>query len=84
MTLVDYRISDAAPDVGEHHHPEEEAWTVIDGELEVWTEDRAYTLTAGEAIVIAPNVPHRVRAIRATHAIVIDSPARHNLPGRAR
>jgi quercetin dioxygenase-like cupin family protein len=81
MTLVDYRISEGAPDVHEHHHPEEEAWTVIDGELKVWIEGEAHTLTTGEAIVIAPNAHHRVQAIRTTHAIVVDSPARHHLPG---
>ena len=28
MTLTSYDIAEVAPDVHEHHHPEEEAWTV--------------------------------------------------------
>lgn len=83
MTLVEYRISEGAPDVHEHHHSEEEAWTVIEGELTVSIEDEPHHLAAGDAIVIPCETLHRVHAARATHAIVIDSPARHQLPGTA-
>ena len=81
MTLVEYWIAEGAPDVHEHHHPEEEGWTVVEGGLTVWVEGVAHTLGGGEAIVIAPNARHRVRALGATRAIVVDSPARRRLPG---
>ena len=81
MTLTEYRIAEGAPEVHEHHHPEEEAWTVIDGDLEVWVDGEPRRLQAGEAIVIPPDTPHRVRALRASHALVIDAPVRRHLPG---
>ena len=53
----------AAPDVHEHHHPQEEAWTVLEGELAVWVDGEERTLGPGEVAVIPPDVRHRVRAL---------------------
>lgn len=81
MTLTCYEIAAGAPDVHEHHHPEEEAWTVIKGHLVIWVDDQEHVLGPGESAVIGSNERHRVDALQPSRALVVDSPARHQLPG---
>jgi quercetin dioxygenase-like cupin family protein len=81
MTLVSYSIDAGAPDVHEHHHPQEEAWSVLEGELAIWVDGEERTLHPGDVAVIPPDVRHRVRALTASRALVVDSPARRALPG---
>jgi quercetin dioxygenase-like cupin family protein len=83
MTAVTYEVADGAPDVHEHHHPEEEIWSVIEGELVIWIDGAQRTLQPGDVAVVPPNVPHRVRASMASRALVVDSPVRRPLPGSA-
>jgi quercetin dioxygenase-like cupin family protein len=81
MTLVSYEIAAGAPEVHEHHHPEEEAWIVIEGRLAVWVDGAERLLGPGDSAVIGAEVPHRVRALERSRALVVDSPARRQLPG---
>jgi quercetin dioxygenase-like cupin family protein len=81
MTLTSYTIAAGAPDVHEHQHPEEEAWTVLEGELALWVDGEECVLRAGDVAVVGPNVRHRVRALGASRALVIDTPPRRPLPG---
>jgi quercetin dioxygenase-like cupin family protein len=83
MTLVSYVIAAGAPEVHEHHHPEEEAWMVIEGELAVWVGGDERILGPGDVAVIASNAHHRVRALRPSRALVVDAPSRRQLPGAA-
>ena len=83
MTLISYVIAADAPDVHEHQHLEEEAWTVIEGELVLWIDGQKRRLRPGDVAVVGANVPHRVRALQASRALVVDSPRRHHLPGTA-
>lgn len=81
MTLTSYAIAAGAPEVHEHHHPEEEAWTVIEGALAISVNGDERVLGPGDTAVISSGARHRVRALRATRALVVDAPARHALPG---
>ena len=81
MTLISYEIMAGAPDVHEHRHPEEEAWIVVEGQLAVWIDGEERLLGPGDSAVIGENVPHRVRALQPTRALVVDSPVRRHLPG---
>lgn len=81
MTVVSYTIAAGAPDVHEHHHPEEEVWSVIEGELVIWIDGEERTLGPGDVVVVPPDVRHRVRASKASRALVVDSPVRRQLPG---
>jgi quercetin dioxygenase-like cupin family protein len=81
MTLTSYEISAEAPDVHEHRHPQEEVWTVIEGRLVVCIEGREHELGPGEFAIVGPYAPHWVRVLQPSRALVIDSPARHQLPG---
>jgi quercetin dioxygenase-like cupin family protein len=81
VTVVTYTIAADAPDVHEHHHPEEEVWSVIEGELVIWIDGEERTLGPGDVAVVAPGVRHRVRASKASRALVVDSPVRRSLPG---
>ena len=84
MTLTSYEIVAGAPDVHEHHHPEEEAWTVIEGSLVIWVDGKERALGPGESAIVGANVRHRVRALQPSRALGVDSPARHQLPGTNR
>lgn len=81
MTLVSYAIAAEAPEVREHHHPEEEVWIIIEGELAIRVDGEERILRPGEGAVIPSHARHWVRALKASRAIVIDSPARRQLPG---
>ena len=81
MTLTSYEIAAGAPDVHEHQHSEEEAWTVIEGHLAIWVDGEEQMLGPGESAIVGANLRHRVRALQPFRALVVDSPARHQLPG---
>ena len=66
----------AGSSIHEHHHPQEEVWQVLEGELEV-TVDGVSAVVGPDMIVIVPaNVAHSVRAICDGKAIVVDWPLR--------
>jgi unsaturated pyranuronate lyase len=81
MTVVTYAIAAGAPDVHEHQHSEEEVWTVIEGELVIWIDGEERTLRPGDVALVPPDMRHRVRATKASRALVVDSPVRRSLPG---
>jgi quercetin dioxygenase-like cupin family protein len=83
MTLVSYVTTADAPDVHEHQHPEEEAWMVIEDGSQSGSTATSASCSPGTLLVIASNVRHRVRALRASRALVVDSPPRRQLPGTA-
>jgi len=83
MTLTTYEVSAGAPDVHEHQHTEEEAWTVVEGRLLVCVEGREQVLGPGDCAIIHANARHWVRGLERSRALVVDAPARHQLPGAA-
>jgi quercetin dioxygenase-like cupin family protein len=81
MTLTHYDVAEDAGDVHEHQHPEEEAWTVIVGRLMVCVDGHEHVLSPGDSVIVSANARHWVRALQPSRALVVDSPARHRLPG---
>jgi len=56
-----------------HSHPDtDEAFIVIDGEMEIGFRDGAVTLRVGEMYVVPKGVEHITRASRECHALVIE------------
>jgi len=56
-----------------HSHPDtDEAFIVIDGEMEIGFRDGAVTLRAGEIYVVPKGVEHITRASRECHALIIE------------
>jgi mannose-6-phosphate isomerase-like protein (cupin superfamily) len=56
-----------------HSHPEtDEAFLVIDGEMEIGFRDAAVTLRAGEMYIVPKGVEHITRASRECHALIIE------------
>lgn len=60
-----------------HHHPWDEAYYLLEGELEVQVDDRILILTRGDVINIPGGTPHRLQVCSAPHAkfLVFYSPA---------
>jgi quercetin dioxygenase-like cupin family protein len=46
----------------DHHHPHEQIVSVLDGTLDIVVGSEAFALTAGQVLVIPPDVPHHGRA----------------------
>ena len=56
-----------------HDHADtDEAFLVIDGEMEIGFRDRTVTLRAGELFVVPKGVEHITRAARECHALIIE------------
>jgi mannose-6-phosphate isomerase-like protein (cupin superfamily) len=84
MTFSHYDIAaDAAP-LHEHHHPQEEVWHVVSGEVVISIDGEERRLGPGAVAVVPPNTPHSARALSACRAIIADYPLRLELPGQPR
>jgi quercetin dioxygenase-like cupin family protein len=67
---------DAGATIHEHGHEQEEAWHVLDGELELTIAGETRRAGPGMVAIIPPHTPHAVKALSAGKAIVADHPAR--------
>lgn len=84
VTFGFWEVTAGAPPVHEHEHPEEEVWTVVEGQLAVTVGDEERVVGSGGAVVIPGGVRHRVQALGAARAITCDHPVRTSLPGAGR
>jgi quercetin dioxygenase-like cupin family protein len=75
MTVAHYEFVKGAS-IHEHHHPQEELYEVIEGELEVTIGGVAQILRPGVAAIVPSEAPHSVKALSDGRAIIIDSPVR--------
>jgi quercetin dioxygenase-like cupin family protein len=80
MTFAYYDIS-PGEGVQTHHHPEEEVWHVIEGELEMTIDGTKRIVRAGEAAIVPADIEHSARATRPCRAIVVDFPLRDSVAG---
>lgn len=80
MTFAHYTVS-AESSIHEHSRPNDEVWTVIEGELEITLDGRTQIAGPGCVAVVPPNVPHSVKALRDSKAIVVDHPRRDSIGG---
>jgi mannose-6-phosphate isomerase-like protein (cupin superfamily) len=76
MTFAYYEIAADAVPLHEHHHPQEEVWNVIEGNLAVTVDGEEQVAGPGCAAVIPPDTRHSARALGAVRAIVVDYPIR--------
>jgi quercetin dioxygenase-like cupin family protein len=77
MSFAHYTIA-AGSSIHEHHHPNEEVWLVIEGELEVTVAGESQKAGPGCVAVVPPNAPHAVRALSDGRAVVANHPVRHD------
>lgn len=75
MSFAWYDFS-AGASIHEHHHPNEEVWTVIEGELEVTIDGETAIASAGYVGVVPGDAPHSVRALSDGRAMVANHPIR--------
>lgn len=80
MTFAYYTIA-AGASVHRHHHPNDEVWHILQGELEVTLGETVRLLHAGQAAVVPPNLEHSARAVTDCRAIVVDHPIRASIGG---
>jgi len=55
---------DTGQELSEHTAPFDALAHILDGEAEIVISSHAYTLSAGEAIILPANEPHTVRAVK--------------------
>lgn len=80
MTFAHYTVA-ADAWIHEHSHPNEEVWTVIEGELEITLDGETRVGGPGYVAVVPPNIPHSLKALSASKAIVADYPLRRSVGG---
>ena len=82
MTFGHYAVK-AGASIHPHSHPNEEVWTVLDGELEVTIAGETQVATAGCVAIVPPDATHAVKALTDCRAIVVDCPVRASIGGVA-
>jgi len=70
--------------IHEHHHPEEEVYEVIEGELELTIDGVAKVVRRGLVGIVPANTRHSVKALTDGQAIIVDSPVRPEFSSSAR
>ncbi len=81
MTFAYYEIDADAVPIHEHHHPQEEVWNVVEGELAITIDGHEHIVGPGCAAIVPANTAHSTRAIAASRAIVVDYPVRDQVGG---
>lgn len=81
MTFALWDIDAGAADLHEHHHPQEEVWNVVEGEVVLALEGQERRLGPGDAAVVPPETRHSVRVVGRCRAVIADYPIRESLPG---
>ena len=81
MTFSLYSIAaDAAP-LHEHHHLQEEVWTIVEGEVMITIDGEERSVRSGSTAIVPSDTPHSVRPVTACRAVIADYPLRLELPG---
>ena len=80
MTFAYYEVAPHS-EVHRHHHPQEEVWHIIEGELEMSIGDAVMVVRAGQAAVVPAGVEHSARANGPCRAIVVEHPLRQFVGG---
>jgi len=62
--------------IHEHHHPQEEVYEVVEGELEVTIDGDTQIARPGTVAIVPSNVRHSVKALTDGQAIIVDHPLR--------
>ncbi len=81
MTFVYYDVDADAVPIHEHHHPEEEVWHVVEGEIAITLEGVEHVAGPGCAAIVPSNTRHSARPLGAARAIVVDHPVRGSVGG---
>ena len=77
MTFAHYDFVRGAS-IHEHHHPEEEVYEVIEGELEISIDGVAQIARPGSVAIVPADARHSVKALTDGRAIIVDHPARRD------
>ncbi len=81
MTFARWTIAEDAAEMHEHHHPNEEVWNVVGGQIVLVVDGEQRLLRTGSAAVVPPDVAHSVKIVVAAEVVVTDHPVRSDLPG---
>ena len=75
MSFAQYEV-DRDSSIHEHHHPNEEVWIIVEGQLEVTVDGETRIVNAGDVAVVPGDVPHSVVALTDARAVVANHPIR--------
>src|SRR3954471_12161759 len=75
MTFADWTFTKGSA-IHEHHHPQEEVWQVIQGELEVTVGGETQIARPGVVAIVPADTLHSVVALTDGRALVVDWPLR--------
>src|SRR5262245_3060033 len=72
MTFGVWEIAPDAAPLHEHHHPQEEVWNVVEGEIALTIDGIEQIVGPHMAAVVPPNTRHSARPLGRCRAIVVD------------
>ena len=75
LAMIDLLPGSVVP---EHSHVSEQFTYVFEGSLRMWLPGEEKSIKAGQALVIPPNVPHRVVAEEKSLTLDVFSPIRQD------
>jgi quercetin dioxygenase-like cupin family protein len=75
MSFADYSFDKDAW-IHEHHHPQEEVWQIIAGELAITIDGETIVAGPGHVAIVPAGSLHAVRALSAGRALIVDHPLR--------
>ena len=78
MTFATWRFA-AGAEIHAHHHPQEEVWQVLEGELAIRIGEEVRTAGPGMAAIVPGGTEHQVTALSDGVAMVADWPVREDL-----
>jgi quercetin dioxygenase-like cupin family protein len=81
MTFATCRF-EAGAEIHLHHHPTEEVWQVIEGDLEIRIGEEVRKAGPGMAAIVPADTPHAVVALSDGVAMVADWPVREDMGPR--
>jgi quercetin dioxygenase-like cupin family protein len=77
VSVIEVEASPGRPGPALHHHPFDEAFYVLEGELTFQLEDELFTRNAGELAFAPRDVPHTYANLSGAHArtLIVCTPA---------
>ena len=75
MSFAHYEF-EAGASIHEHHHPQEEVWQIVEGELEITIAGVTRRAGPGFVGIVPPNTKHSVVALTSGKAFIVDHPLR--------
>ncbi|HTX76897.1 MAG TPA: cupin domain-containing protein [Terracidiphilus sp.] len=82
MTVAHYEFRRGSS-IHEHHHPQEEIYHVLEGELALTVDGVTQVARPGLAAIVPGNARHSAKALTDGRVVIVDAPRRDDVRGKS-